>query len=349
MSDAAVLTQILLCIILAYALKRVPVKSHMATWKETVAIGVQIVILILVYMTNNKFLNVLSHLILAYTYFLVILRFQVVRNLKIPVMLSFVLGIALITVLTPYTYVGPIIVLLPFSIWLMKQFSFDRKYIVLFFLCNTLGAFSLYMGLTDSAVWMEETVLFIRVAFYVLLILVTLDYQSKIIEGTYVKAVSDSLTGLFNNKKIKQMINSFVDAKIEFGLMFLDLDNFKSINQAAGHAAGDDALRRVAGIISEEFESTGFVGRYGGEEIVAILSGHEPSTLRDICERVRIRIEAEVTYQIEQTIQNVTASIGCVNWADEWTAEECLTHANIAMFKAKELGKNRVVEYKGSS
>ncbi|MGP3788552.1 GGDEF domain-containing protein [Paenibacillus sp. 1A_MP2] len=290
-------------------------------------------------------MRVFSQLLYAYTFYFMIRRFSGESKLRETRTTFLVIGASIVLGLTPYAYAASLLFSVFIAVKTFKEIRNEIKYFILLILINIVSLIFLYQGLGGNLDALSNVVTVVRIALCMLLLLVTIDYQSRIIEGTYVKAITDSLTGLLNNKKIKQVIRSTIDAQVDFSIMFLDLDDFKSINKAVGHAAGDEVLKSVAKIVKEEFDGIGFVGRYGGEEVVAILTDSYSGSLLKKAEDIRIRVENEVIYQSDQSVHAVTASIGVCDWTEEWSAEECLKNANEAMYKAKSLGKNRVVHY----
>jgi diguanylate cyclase (GGDEF)-like protein len=117
--------------------------------------------------------------------------------------------------------------------------------------------------------------------------------------------------------------------------LFSDIDNFKKLNDTKGHQMGDNVLKQVAAIMKEESEDFGIAGRYGGEEIVVMIT--DPSiNMESFAERVRQRVE-------EETL--VTVSLGYSKYDRGVTVEQLIKQADEAMYKAKTSGKNKVVRY----
>ncbi|WUL65025.1 GGDEF domain-containing protein [Amycolatopsis sp. NBC_00345] len=134
-----------------------------------------------------------------------------------------------------------------------------------------------------------------------------------------------------------------------FGALMIDLDHFKHINDSFGHLAGDDVLKAVAAVVKQETRAHDLVGRFGGEEFVALL----PSTSKEdaivTAERIRQRISELViqtrTNEGEQVaIERRTASIGVAAFPmDGSSIEEVMAAADAAVYVAKDSGRNRVV------
>ncbi|HWD04694.1 MAG TPA: GGDEF domain-containing protein [Amycolatopsis sp.] len=134
-----------------------------------------------------------------------------------------------------------------------------------------------------------------------------------------------------------------------FGALMIDLDHFKSINDTFGHLAGDDVLKAVAAVVKQETRAHDLVGRFGGEEFVALL----PSTSKEdaivTAERIRQRISELViaTHTNEGDAVEIaqrTASIGVASFPlDGSSVEEVMAAADAAVYAAKHGGRNRVV------
>ncbi|MEI7818825.1 MAG: GGDEF domain-containing protein [bacterium] len=126
-------------------------------------------------------------------------------------------------------------------------------------------------------------------------------------------------------------------------IVFIDIDNFKSINTDYGHDGGDTVLQELAHIIKDQVRALDIVGRYGGEEIVLGLVG---ATLRDaerVAEHVRARIEStSISMKNKQKI-TVTASLGVAEMGQTMSLAETIKKADTALYEAKSSGRNRVV------
>jgi diguanylate cyclase (GGDEF)-like protein len=155
-------------------------------------------------------------------------------------------------------------------------------------------------------------------------------------------ATTDGLTGLVNHRTFKDRLREeFSRAgryEIPLSLMMLDVDKFKQFNDAFGHPAGDDVLRRVANILQDTTRDTDLVGRYGGEEFIVLL----PYTSRDaalgLAERIRASVEGE-----EWEKRSITMSIGVVTLTPQ-IADSAIfvSEADEALYHSKLTGRNRV-------
>lgn len=152
----------------------------------------------------------------------------------------------------------------------------------------------------------------------------------------------DPLTGLFNRLKLDkclyQEVYRYKRHQTPVSILFLDIDNFKDINDVFGHPVGDHVLIEVAKILLDDTRKTDFVGRWGGEEFLIICPHTDLKQAEEVAEKIRDKIETADTFNIP----SVTASIGIT----EFTAEDSLTgfinRADKALYKSKSQGKNQV-------
>lgn len=163
-------------------------------------------------------------------------------------------------------------------------------------------------------------------------------------------AQSDPLTGLGNRRTALARLQDEVDRRralgTEFGLVYVDIDHFKQINDGFGHASGDRVLGGVAQLLRQLVRASDVVARLGGDEFVLILVGADEATSLRLAERVRERIELlPLVGSGPEAPLSCTASIGVVSSAryPEAGAEELLRRADEAMYAAKKGGRNRVV------
>lgn len=128
------------------------------------------------------------------------------------------------------------------------------------------------------------------------------------------------------------------------GVVMLDLDHFKEVNDRYGHHAGDDVLKAVTENISTKLRSQDILGRWGGEEFLILLPGNNLHEATQAAEKIRETIEA-MSVQLEEATISVTISQGvAVYLPDQPTdIENCVKHADLALYKAKQLGRNTVV------
>lgn len=125
----------------------------------------------------------------------------------------------------------------------------------------------------------------------------------------------------------------------------IDVDHFKHFNDAYGHAAGDDALRTVAQVLSRSFRTTDLVARYGGEEFVGVFPGmHLADAQRRLGEMRRTIERTPIHLAAKNRQVHVTVSIGSAIWPDDAVSlEQAVAIADLRLYRAKASGRNRVV------
>jgi diguanylate cyclase (GGDEF)-like protein len=160
-------------------------------------------------------------------------------------------------------------------------------------------------------------------------------------------AVTDGLTGLHNHRHFQEKLTEEFGRLGRFSaplsLLLVDIDFFKKVNDTCGHPAGDEILRRVAGMLKETVRSVDIAARYGGEEFAAILPGTDYEGARKIAERLRASV-MEKTFPFEGRDLKVTVSIGAATCpSDAATKEDLIEKADRALYHAKRNGRNRCV------
>lgn len=166
------------------------------------------------------------------------------------------------------------------------------------------------------------------------------------------KANRDGLTGLYNRRyldeNLEPMFRSAVDLGRSLGVIFVDVDHFKKVNDTHGHPIGDKVLQVVGSVISRCVRQLDIAARYGGEEFVVVLPGTSFDGVRIVAERLRQLIEkADVPVGAGRAI-GVTASFGFAVLSEQVRCEssaELLTLADRCLYDAKQNGRNRVVGY----
>ena len=153
----------------------------------------------------------------------------------------------------------------------------------------------------------------------------------------------DALTGLANrtllNKRLHQAIVGAAETHEEVAVAFIDLDQFKSINDTFGHELGDSLLQSMAERLRSCLRESDLVARQGGDEFVLLLSGYRPEDLAGVIQRVHGAIAQPWTAGSREF--HVSSSIGVAIYpADGRSADVLLRNADAAMYKAKENGRN---------
>jgi diguanylate cyclase (GGDEF)-like protein len=158
-------------------------------------------------------------------------------------------------------------------------------------------------------------------------------------------ATTDPLTDLPNHRALSEIIDEIWEQQRHmphaFALLFFDIDHFKMINDTLGHKSGDDVLRAFARILHQTLRDNDVVGRWGGEEFVAVLPDIDEAHAIEIAERVRHTVDTTI-FSVGQGI-HLTCSIGvaCCQ-QNSHNQQDILDAADRAMYEAKHTGRNRV-------
>lgn len=159
----------------------------------------------------------------------------------------------------------------------------------------------------------------------------------------------DDLTGLFNYRYLELALDSEVRRaerfQTPFCLMFIDIDNFKGVNDNFGHLVGSKVLKELASVLKREIREIDSVIRYGGDEFIVILLGATTQIGTVVAERIREAIETN-QFQTDRpgiTLQ-ITASIGVASFPEHGITKDLLIRsADMSMYQGKKIGKNRVI------
>lgn len=177
-----------------------------------------------------------------------------------------------------------------------------------------------------------------------------IDRQIEAEEELMRRAKTDELTRLFNRKEVLDRLHQFKGKSHRtgkrLGVLFVDLDRFKAINDTHGHAAGDAVLRTIADRIRDTLRTEDDIAaRIGGDEMLVVL--HWVRGLADtarVGEKLRRRIEEPIVFDGKEIL--ATVSIGVALAGREERVDELIARADDAMFRAKAHGRNRVVTIK---
>ena len=158
-------------------------------------------------------------------------------------------------------------------------------------------------------------------------------------------AVTDGLTGLYNHRAFQERLAEEYERtqryKIPLSVILLDVDKFKTYNDAFGHPEGDTVLKAVAQELQAAARTTDYVCRYGGEEFVIILPNTDAQGAKEAAERFRTAIELR-----EWTLRPITASFGVATLhADLTQTQELTAQADQALYSSKQRGRNRATHY----
>jgi diguanylate cyclase (GGDEF)-like protein len=176
---------------------------------------------------------------------------------------------------------------------------------------------------------------------------VDISKEKKILEELHYQAAHDGLMGIWNRRAIFNLMHREFEVAARLGtttgIMMLDLDHFKQVNDTFGHSAGDAVLTESARRLRLVLRSSDLIGRYGGEELLIVLPCCDADQIGQGAERVRAAIAEEPIVVDGQRIQ-ITASIGTTVVGPAGSSEQqALAVVDAALYEAKESGRNRAV------
>jgi len=158
------------------------------------------------------------------------------------------------------------------------------------------------------------------------------------------QATHDVLTGIWNRGALLDLLHRELDracrSQSPTGLVILDIDHFKKVNDSYGHLVGDVVLQEVANRISRVVRLYDFVGRYGGEEFLIVLPGCGKDQLQQSAERIRIAIASMPVLAARDEISVTVSAGGAVAEPGTNTEKETLAKADAALYQAKDAGRN---------
>jgi diguanylate cyclase (GGDEF)-like protein len=174
--------------------------------------------------------------------------------------------------------------------------------------------------------------------------------EAMLFENVVQETTHDKLTGLFNRPYFDQAYSQQVSLAHRYfhdlSVIFLDIDNFKDINDTFGHLAGDEALRTIAKLIMQEKRDSDIAARYGGEEFVLLLTHTDNVSAFIFGERLRKRIE-NFEFHYRDAVIKLTVSGGIASFPLHSRDPEKLLHmADSAVYLAKGAGKNKIAHFK---
>ncbi len=157
-------------------------------------------------------------------------------------------------------------------------------------------------------------------------------------------AHTDALTGVMNRRCFEQQLQAVFDAGQHFGLLFIDVDHFKAVNDSHGHAVGDEVLRAVAARLQDGVRSGDVVARFGGEEFVILVRGVTAQVAHTVAERHRQAV-ATLNLSPINGPARVSISVGVAAHHESKpfdSVEAMLRRADRALYDSKRAGRNRV-------
>lgn len=162
-------------------------------------------------------------------------------------------------------------------------------------------------------------------------------------------SLRDAMTGLNNRRFLEEYVDTLVAnahrRKMPLAVMMLDLDYFKVVNDTHGHDAGDAVLKSLASVLRQSVRASDLVIRFGGEEFLIVLQDSDQNCALKVGENIRQAVEA-MKVQVNGVVLEKTISIGLAMLSDESnTFWQTVKFADVALYRAKEDGRNRVVAF----
>lgn len=157
----------------------------------------------------------------------------------------------------------------------------------------------------------------------------------------------DQLTGMFNRKYLDEFAETAIPqalrSKVPYGILMIDIDFFKMINDTYGHDVGDEAIRVVSRVIKESIRSSDIPIRFGGEEFIVLLHNCDKEHIKEVAEKIRKNFAKQTISAGSETFTK-TLSVGAVMFPDDSNSIwKCIKYADISLYHAKEHGRNQVV------
>ncbi len=177
--------------------------------------------------------------------------------------------------------------------------------------------------------------------------------ESRLFRQLSYQASHDNVTGLINRSEFEnRLVESFDslhdDPEHTHALLYLDLDQFKVVNDTFGHSAGDELLRQLSEIVQAKIRSSDVFARLGGDEFAILLERCGEEKALEVAESIRAVIEG-YRFEWQDSFTTIRASIGVVMVTpDEQSAASLLSSADVACYSAKDMGRNQVHLYRDS-
>ena len=176
--------------------------------------------------------------------------------------------------------------------------------------------------------------------------------SKKLMQTLNQMARVDQLTGMYNRKFLDEFadvsIPQAIRANTSYGVLMVDIDYFKMINDTYGHDVGDEAIRIISGVIKKQIRKADIAIRYGGEEFLVLLYNCDAENIIKIAESIRVEFGKQKIYAHGESFTK-TLSVGCSRFPqDSDSIWKCIKFADISLYAAKEGGRNQVVAFSES-
>jgi two-component system cell cycle response regulator len=173
--------------------------------------------------------------------------------------------------------------------------------------------------------------------------------SKKLMQTLNQMARVDQLTGMYNRKFLDEFADTSIPQAVRagttFGVLMIDIDYFKMINDNYGHDVGDEAIRMVSGVIKSSIRKADMAIRYGGEEFLVLLYNCEKEKIIEIAETIRVEFSKQKIYANGESFSK-TLSVGCSNFPkDSDSIWKCVKFADMSLYQAKDTGRNKVIAF----
>lgn len=164
-------------------------------------------------------------------------------------------------------------------------------------------------------------------------------------------ATTDALTGLANRRRLLEIAAYEIGRAKRFyqpmSILLLDVDHFKSINDQFGHSAGDNVLLSLTNTLKKAIRSPDHIARWGGEEFLILMPGVDLALARVAAERIRLTLATTPLFANDAELESlrITVTAGVSEWQVIESIEQCIERADVAMYRGKANGRDRVEIY----
>jgi diguanylate cyclase (GGDEF)-like protein/PAS domain S-box-containing protein len=177
--------------------------------------------------------------------------------------------------------------------------------------------------------------------------------ETRLFRQLSYQASHDAVTGLINRREFENQLvaaleSTYSNAQLTHGVLYLDLDQFKVVNDTFGHTAGDELLLKISEIIQANIRSTDILARLGGDEFGVLLERCDEARALEVAESIRAAIEG-YRFTWQDAFTNVRCSIGVMVVTQESpSVASVMSSADVACYSAKDLGRNQIHLYRDS-
>ncbi|NPA33134.1 MAG: diguanylate cyclase [Aquificae bacterium] len=176
--------------------------------------------------------------------------------------------------------------------------------------------------------------------------------SKRLMEQLKKQSYVDRLTGAFNRRFLEEVLDKILAQaqrrNSNIGVLMVDVDFFKQVNDTYGHDAGDAVLKQIADIIRKTIRKSDYLIRYGGEEFLVLLTDVKEGFAKEVAEKIRKKIEETPIVLPNGVTLKKTVSVGVAEFPKDCQGKfwQCVKFADVALYRAKEEGRNKVVKFK---